>query len=145
MISALDTPCVIYPWKEEIKRIPQCHLRMGVSPRPLEIWGNFGNRPKFSKLSTQLFVSRVYIKSGRSVLNDIGRNMTLQSIPCIFRVGRLVNSLERFNSYVGHGMFLSAPAKKKQLLVRTHHGGRQNGAETMRYHNAKTIWWFNNH
>jgi hypothetical protein len=44
----LNTPPIIYCWKDEVNRILQCHLRMGVSPRPLEMLGHFGNRPNFS-------------------------------------------------------------------------------------------------
>ncbi len=62
--TPLKTPRMIYDWKEERKRNLECHLRISVSFRPLELWGGFGNRPEFSKINAQLFVSGVCVKSG---------------------------------------------------------------------------------
>ena len=60
----------------------------------------------------------------------LGERPPHQPFPVLF--DRLVwSKIRTFNSYVGHGMFLSAPAKKKLRKMRNDHGGRQNGAVTM--------------
>jgi hypothetical protein len=62
--TPLNTPRMIYHWKGEQKGNLQCHLRISVSLRRLELWGGFGNRPEFSKINAQLFVSGVSARSG---------------------------------------------------------------------------------
>jgi hypothetical protein len=62
--TPLNTPPMIYDWKGERKGILECHLRISVSLRPLELWGGFGNHLEFSKINAQLFVSGVWVKSG---------------------------------------------------------------------------------
>ncbi len=62
--TPLNTPPMIYDWKEEQKGNLQCCLRISVSLRPLELWGGFGNCPEFSEINAQLFVSGVCVKSG---------------------------------------------------------------------------------
>ena len=60
----------------------------------------------------------------------LGERPPHQPFPVLF--DRLVwSKIRTFNSYVGHGMFLSAPAKKTLRKMRNDHGGRQNGAVTM--------------
>ena len=54
---------MIYDWKEERNGNLECHLRISVSCRPLELWGGFGNHLEFSEINAQLFVSRVCVKS----------------------------------------------------------------------------------
>ncbi len=61
--TPLNTPHMIYHWKEEQKGILKCHLRISVSLKRLELWGGFANHPEFSKINAQLFVSGVRIKS----------------------------------------------------------------------------------
>ncbi len=62
--TPLNTPRMIYHWKEERKGNLKCHLRISVSLRRLELWGGFGNHPEFSEINAQLFVSGVRAKSG---------------------------------------------------------------------------------
>jgi hypothetical protein len=62
--TPLNTPRMIYHWKEERKGNLKCHLRISVSLRHLELWGGFGNCPEFRKINAQLFVSGVRAKSG---------------------------------------------------------------------------------
>ena len=63
--TPLNTPRMIYHRKEERKRNLECHLRISISFRRLELWGGFGNRPEFSEINAQLFVSGIHVKSGR--------------------------------------------------------------------------------
>jgi hypothetical protein len=46
--TLLNTPHMIYHWKEERKGNLECHLRISDSLRRLELWGGFGKRPEFS-------------------------------------------------------------------------------------------------
>ena len=62
--TPLNTPRMIYHWKEERKGNLECHLRISVSLRRPELWGGFANRPEFSEINAQLFVSRVRVRSG---------------------------------------------------------------------------------
>jgi hypothetical protein len=63
--TPLNTPRMMYHRKKERKGNLECHLRISVSLRRLQLWGSFGNRPEFSKINAQLlFVSRVRVKSG---------------------------------------------------------------------------------
>ncbi len=62
--TPLNTPRMIYHWKEERKGNLECHLRISISLRRLELGVGFGNRPEFSKINAQLFVSGVCVKSG---------------------------------------------------------------------------------
>ncbi len=55
---------MMYHWKEERKGNLECHLRISVPLRRPELWGSFGNRPEFSKINAQLFVSGVRARSG---------------------------------------------------------------------------------
>ncbi len=64
--TPLNTPRMIYHWKEERKGNLECHLRISVSLRRSELWGGFANRPEFSEINAQLFVSRVRVRSGRA-------------------------------------------------------------------------------
>ena len=41
----------------------ECHLRISVSLKRLELWGGFGNHPEFSEINAQLFVSGVRVKA----------------------------------------------------------------------------------
>ena len=62
--TPLNTPRIIYHWKEERKGNLECHLRISVSLRRPELWGSFGNRPEFSEINAQLFPSGVRAKTG---------------------------------------------------------------------------------
>ena len=64
--TLLNTPRMIYHWKEERKGYLECHLRIAVSLRRPELWDGFANRPQFSEINAQLFVSRVRVRSGNS-------------------------------------------------------------------------------
>ncbi len=64
MTTPLNKPHMMYDWKEERKGNLKCRLRISVSLRPQELWDGFGNRPEFSKINAQLFVSGVRVKSG---------------------------------------------------------------------------------
>jgi hypothetical protein len=46
--TPLNTSRMTYHWKEEQKGNLECHLRISVALRPLELWGDFGKRPEFS-------------------------------------------------------------------------------------------------
>ena len=48
--TPLNTPRMIYHWKEERKGYLECHLRIAVSLRRLELWDGFANRPEFSEI-----------------------------------------------------------------------------------------------
>ena len=69
--TPLNTPRMIYHWKEEQKGNLGCHLRISVPLRGPELWGSFGNRPEFSEIKAQLFVSGVRAKSGKQLRYDV--------------------------------------------------------------------------
>ena len=61
--TPLNTPRMIYHWKEERKGNLECHLRISVPLRRRELWGGFGNRPEFSEINAHKKASGVRAKA----------------------------------------------------------------------------------
>ena len=125
----LNTPCVIYHWKEERKRNLECHLRISVSLRCLELWGGFGNPPEFSKINAQLFVSGVPLSLVVSLY--WGDQFLMQQVFAIRLLQKSLNSsnvivvsmydtfCERMKNYNGGpANHISSQSKLQQITAR---------------------------
>jgi hypothetical protein len=81
--TPLNTPCMIYHWKEERKGNLECHLRISVSLRRLELWGGFGNRLEFGEINAQYEFNPI----GDSLETFLSKSYSSYVAPYIRKIG----------------------------------------------------------